>query len=102
MLVVKLQNSLQKGTGRMSFANGQRRRNNSCLPLLLFIIFAVSAYSPDFRADTVPVVLTGQLAPGTFGGRFSSVGRAAVNDLGVIVFHASYAGADGDMKAFLK
>jgi hypothetical protein len=60
---------------------------------LQFVILAVcSCFPAALHADTVPVVLIGQLAPGTEGGRFSSVGAAAVNASGMIAFRADYAG----------
>src|SRR6266571_2521865 len=50
----------------------------------LFGFFRLSLLS-----DTWPVVLTGEIAPGTSNGRFTALGQAAVNSSGDIVFHAT-------------
>src|SRR4030095_5301289 len=56
----------------------------------LLLVLIVCIFQPFLHADTLPVVLIGQLAPGTEGGRFSSLGPAVVNASGTIVFRAGY------------
>lgn len=58
----------------------------------LLIVLIVCTIQPPGYADTFPVILIGQLAPGTEGGRFSSLGPPAVNASGTIVFRAGYEG----------
>jgi hypothetical protein len=53
------------------------------VPLIVFGFCRLS-----LRGDTFPIVLTGQLAPGTADGRFTALGQASVNSSGDIAFHA--------------
>ena len=71
------------------------RRRWALRHFLLCFALALCGCQPGLRADTLPVVLTGQLAPGTAEGRFEWVKPAFVNGSGVIVFHAGYAGGYG-------
>jgi hypothetical protein len=56
--------------------------------LLLFVTFGFCGLK--LRGDTWPVVLTGQLVPGTASGRFTALGQATVNSSGDIVFSANF------------
>ncbi|MCS6805606.1 MAG: hypothetical protein RMM98_11505 [Acidobacteriota bacterium] len=48
-----------------------------------------------------PVVLSGQVAPGTGGGRFSNFGAPSINDHGSIVFQASIEGGSRGQGLFI-
>ena len=60
------------------------------------VAFAVFLMMCFFRqssfCDTWPLVLTGQIAPGTGEARFASLSQAAVNSRGDIAFHAGLVG----------
>src|SRR2546428_8376180 len=53
---------------------------------LSFALAAFGILRSSLRGDVVPVILTGQLAPGTANGRFTAIGRPTVNSSGTIVF----------------
>src|SRR6266516_1552097 len=61
---------------------------------VLCFIMVLGLGCPIVGADTLPLVLTGQIAPGTADARFTSVSAGWVNTSGVIVFRAGLAGAN--------
>ena len=54
----------------------------------------------EVRADTKPLVLTGQVAPGTEGARFASFVSPIVNTSGDVVFTADLAGGASSSGVF--
>src|SRR5262245_30573279 len=73
-----------------------RRQHYKVLGLISSVL-ALGFLHFNLRADTWPVVLTGQAAPGTANGRFTALGQARVNASGDIVFSANHdaGGVDG-------
>src|SRR5438093_779752 len=54
-----------------------------------FVVFLMMCFFRQSSfCDTWPLVLTGQIAPGTGEARFASLSQAAVNSRGDIAFHA--------------
>ena len=58
-----------------------------------FVVFLMMCFFRQSSfCDTWPLVLTGQIAPGTGEARFASLSQAAVNSRGDIAFHAGVVG----------
>ena len=72
----------------MHMMSANRQWQCKVLSLILGVL-AVAFLHFNLRADTWPVVLTGQLAPGTANGRFTALSQGRVNASGDIVFSAN-------------
>jgi hypothetical protein len=62
--------------------------------LIGFLCVVVLAYPSSARADVRPVVLIGQVAPGTGDARFETLGTPALNASGDVAFHARLTGGN--------
>src|SRR5262245_13579553 len=75
--------------GRGCLMSAKTRQLRFRVVSLICGVLALGLLHFNLRADTRPVVLAGQPAPGTANGRFTAFGPASVNAAGDMVFEAN-------------
>lgn len=68
--------------------------------LWMAVLLAPSSVGAAARSDVRPVVLVGQVAPGTGEARFASLGAPALNAAGDLAFHAGLTGGNASSGIF--